>query len=484
MRSPSVARSALVFLGVLLTLAPPASAQVLPHARTYDIAVCDSDTTQLLRFIDTDQNGTITEPNGFQVAFDAAVAGSVALQSPCSIAFDRSGWQYTSDFSADLVMRTLDQNGDGDANDAGEWSVFIDNSNLSGVLFSSALVIRADAQGGIVGINSSGGSQPLDFVWRAFDINQDGDAMDLAEITIVYDSVAGAFNIAVPFGLCVEPSTGDLLVADVNPDVVYRLHDANSDGDYYDAGEATIAYNSPVGSPAIKNVNTVQFAPDGALFLNDATSDFILRGVDGNADGDWNDVGEMAIFADKTGNTIGVPANHFGIEIDEHGRVFAVENSTTVGDLVVRYADLNGDLDAQDAGEVIKVYEGGVGPGTVSTLRNIALVPAPRLEAPAGTSTSSPGLLQLEVHGFESQPYQLLFGFVPLGMNASVAPYGYLSYVPFATLWSASIPVGGIDSLSFSIPAGLPTPFTIHFSAAVGGPFRTYLTNEQSISFQ
>ncbi|MBK6940488.1 MAG: hypothetical protein IPH13_09855 [Planctomycetes bacterium] len=150
----------------------------------------------------------------------------------------------------------------------------------------------------------------------------------------------------------------------------------------------------------------------------------------------------------------------------------------------MRYADSNGDHDAQDPGEVIKVYEGAAGPGTVSTLRNIALIPAPRLEAPAGTSTSSPGLLQLEVHGFESQPYQLLFGFVPLGMNASVAPYGYLSYVPFATLWSASIPVGGIDSLSFSIPAGLPTPFTIHFSAAVGGPFRTYLTNEQSILFQ
>lgn len=477
-------RALIVPLSVLTGVVADSSAQVLPHARTYDIAVCDSDTSQLLRFIDTDQNGTITEPNGFQVVFDAAVAGSIALQSPCSIAFDRSGWQYTSDFSADVVMRTLDLNGDGDANDSGEWSVYIDNTNQSGVVFSSALVVRADAQGGIVGINSGAGSQPLDFVWRAFDLNQDGDAMDLAEITIVYDSVAGAFNIAVPFGLAVEPTSGDLLVADVNPDFVYRMHDANLDGDYYDAGEVTIAYSSPVGSPAIKNVNTVQFAPDGALFLNDATSDFILRGVDQNADGDWNDAGEMAIFADKTGNTLGVPANHFGIEVDEHGRVFAVENTTAIGDLIVRYADLNGDFDAQDPGEVSKVYEGAVGPGTVSTLRNIALIPAPRLEAPAGTVVSSPGLLQLEVYGAEGSPYQLLFGLVPLGATTAVPPYGTLSYVPFATLWTSPMPVGGIDSLSFPVPAGLPTPFTIHFSAAVGGPFRTYLSTEQTLLFQ
>lgn len=477
-------RSQIAIAFVVAAWTGSSQAQVLPHVSTYEIAVCDSDTAQLLRLIDTDQNGTVTEPNGFKVVFDAAVAGSVALQSPCSIAFDRGGWQYTSDFSADLVMRTLDQNGDGDANDAGEWSVFIDNGNASGVTFTSALVIRADAQGGIVGINSGTSASPLDFVWRAFDLNQDGDALDLAEITIVYDSVAGAFNIAVPFGLGIDPATGDLLVADVNPDVVYRMHDANQDGDYYDAGETTIAYNSPVGSPAIKNVNAVQFAADGALFLNDATSDFILRGVDANADGDWNDAGEMAIFADKTGNSIGVPANHFGIEVDELGRVFAVENTTAVGDLVVRYADLNGDFDAQDPGEVIKVYDGAAGPGTVSTLRNIALMPSPRLEAPAGNVVASPGLLQLEVHGSESSPYQLLFGFVPLGFNASVAPYGYLSYVPFATLWSGTISVGGVDSLTFSIPSGLPTPFSISFSAAVGGPFRTYLTNEQSILFQ
>ena len=461
--------------------AGPVSAQVLPHESTYDIAVCDSDTTQLVRLMDLTQDGKVNEPNGFAVTFDAAIAGSIALQSPCSIAFDRSGWQYTSDFSADIVMRTLDQNGEGDANDAGEWSVFIDNTNASGIAFTSALVIRADAQGGIVGINSGNNAHPLDFVWRAFDLNQDGDAQDISEITIVYDSVAGPFNIAVPFGLCIEPSTGDLLVADVNPDAVYRMHDANLDGDYYDAGETTIAYNSPVGSPAIKNVNTVQFAADGALFMNDATADFILRGVDGNADGDWNDAGEMAIFADKTGNSFGVPANHFGIEVDEAGRVFAVENSAA--DMVVRYADLNGDFDAQDPGEVVKIYEGSVGPGTVSTLRNIALIPAPRLAAPAGNIVSSPGLMQLEVYGAESSPYQLLFGVVPIGFNAQVPPYGVISYIPITTLWTGTIPAGGVDSLSFPIPAGVPTPLSITFSAAVGGPFRTYLSNEQVMLF-
>lgn len=463
--------------------AAPAVAQTQPLPRTYDIMVADSTSNTLVRLSDITQNGKYNLPGEWTLHYDALLAsgGAPALDTPASLAFDGKGHLYCADTGADMVLRTIDRGGDGAALDGSlvEWQVWLDNSNASAVTFASQLVIKFDAQGRMFGVNSGAGVTPLDFVWRAVDVNGDGDANDAGEVKIVYDSTAGGVNIQVPFGLAVDPANGDLYVSDVNPDGIYRLRDLNADGDYYDLGEIGTVYTGTQPGPGLSNANSLAFAPDGDLYVNDATLDVIIRLRDLDLDGDFEDAGEATLFASAAGNPFAVPKNQFGIEIDEDGRIFAVENST--GHYVVRYSDDNDDGDAQDPNEVALVYDEAAGPGTLVLPRALALVPAPRMLSSNGATVQVGQILNLQVKGFELDSFVMLLGLQPLpGGPASVPPFGYIGYVPLLTLTAGNLDLNGNIALNFPVPTtGVPTPLPLYFSSAVGKlPYRNYLTND------
>ncbi len=456
-------------------------AQPLPLPRSFDVMVCDSAADAVVRLADLNQDGMFTQVGEWTSFYDGTGGGPV-LSNPASLAFDARGRLFITDATTDMVLLTIDRSGDGAATAMNEWNIYIDNTNLSGVTFTSVLTIRTDANGTLWGVNAGAGTLPLDFVFRATDINNDEDCNDAGEIVIVYDSTAGAVNIAVPSGLAIDPTNGDLYVSDVNPDAIYRLRDADLNGDYYGVGEVTTVYTGTMPGPGLSNANTLSFASNGDLFVNDSLLDAILRLRDGNANGDFEDAGEATVFADQSGNSFGVPANQFGIEVDEHGRIFAVENSA--GDYVVLYDDANADGDANDPGEVTILYDDAVGPGTIGTPRALALVPAPLMSTPAGATIPVGQILSLDLKGHDSDTFQVLFGISSLGGPQPLPPYGTISYLPlFLNLFTGTLDAQGTALLPLSIPSTVPTPLPVWFSAAMGKPpYRYFLSTEVMVT--
>jgi hypothetical protein len=463
-----------------LAAAPALLAQTLPQERSYDIMVTDSDLNTLVRLSDRTQNGLFQNiANEWALVYDGAISGGVGLDTPASLAFDHRGHLFLSDTGADAILRFIDNDGDGMTVGGGEWQVFVDATNFAGFTVPSILKIAFDANGVLYGMNSGVSAQPIDYIFRAVDLNADGDANDSGEMSVFYDGTQGPFAIATPFGLAIDPVNGDVYASDIFPDAIYRMRDTNLDGDAHDAGETTLVFNGPAGGPLLSNANTLRFHPNGDLFYNDATTDQIVRLRDNDADGDFNDPGEATVFADLTGNSLNVPKNQFDIEIDENGVVWAVENSTF--DAIIRYEDLNADGDAQDSGEVTKVYDTLIGPGQINLPRALARVPAPRVVGPATVQIGQS--LLFDIHSTDSESFQLLVGVQSLGFSASVPPYGYLGFVPVTVLVSGTLDPNGDASFNFPVPGGLPTPLPVYFNAACGkGLFRTYLSNDYVVT--
>lgn len=479
--------SLLVPLLVSVTAAAPAAAQVLPNERSYDLVVSDSSTDVLVYLADRTQNGTWNVPGEHSVFYaDTDSDGGPALSTASSLAYDSRGTLFVADTGLDAILRMKDADGDGKArlSTLGEWAVFLDGSNAAGILFPSILTIVFGPGDVLYGINSGAGSAPLDFVFRAEDLNADGDANDVGELTVVYDSTAGSVNIAVPFALAYEPSTGDLFASDVNPDAIYRLTDLDQNGDYYGVGEVVTVYTGAhATSPGLSNANRIRVAPDGSLLVNDATLDAIILLRDLNLNGSYDDTNEATIFADQSGNPFGVPSNQFDIQVDENGVVFACENSAFDG--IVRYEDLNSDGDANDPLETTIVYDHAVGPGAIALPRALALVPAPTLKDQGGGSSQIGGALNLDLKGFADDTYVMVIGVTPLPGLTPVTPYGEIGFVPLIVLLTGTLDPNGEAAFSFPVPTNVSPGLLVHFTTLVGkAPFRQYLTNELTISFQ
>ena len=184
--------------------------------------------------------------------YDATDPGG-GSSNPIVLTTGPLGYVYVSNTSTDTIMKLKDLNGDGDADDAGEATVYIDLNNGSGVLFSSIFGMAFDTNGDLYIVNSSSGAA-VDFIGLCKDLNADGDCNDAGEISILYDSPTaianGVIELYVPMP-CVLMPDGWLVVSDVNDpngnDVLVRMKDLNGDGDLYDANEVDYFYDDTVG---------------------------------------------------------------------------------------------------------------------------------------------------------------------------------------------------------------------------------------------
>src|SRR5262245_22044339 len=94
---------------------------------------------------------------------------------------------------------------------------------------------------------------------------------------VLLAAVAGAGD-----RFCVS-DTGSALGTD---DRVWALEDLNADGDFDDPGEVAAFYDESVGGIAYSNGTGVGVGPDGSVFVCDSTDDIVLRLRDANGDGD------------------------------------------------------------------------------------------------------------------------------------------------------------------------------------------------------
>lgn len=291
----------------LVGLASPLLAQfppVLPLARTMtDHVVIDTTNDRLWRLVDFDQDGTFHSAGEVTLAYDDTI-GAFAWGSPSGVAITTDGRILVADVSTDFVYVLRDLNGDGDYQDVSEIKSFFDPTNLSGVVMDQSQGIAVDALGRVLVAVSHPGVGNTDKILLLQDLNLDGDANDAGEASIFYDvpgsSVSSAFSI--PTRILVGP---DLAVYwnDVGTGLgqrgVWRLFDLNGNGNCNDLGEASLYWN-----PATGNGQYWSLAVDqtGAFYVSDHVGEKVYRGFD--LDGSLSiDPSEQTLFYQTTGST-------------------------------------------------------------------------------------------------------------------------------------------------------------------------------------
>jgi len=293
----------------------------------------------LYRAVDRDGDGDVDDPGELSVAFTPPASANV--QEP---AMGADGAIYLPDAEADLLWRLVDRNGDGDADDAGEATVFFDGTSPLGPILTSPASAAVAPDGAVfLANNGSGGGQ--DFVLRLVDADGDGDALDAGEAAVFNptDYAGAIWGLEVDaYGLAwhtVTGSAGNLLVGH---------GDANGDGDSEDPGERAVVYAAPslvtdvaltpgqqVGvwagfasgaarlewvtqagqarsgfsDPAgiVGNAASVSGYADGRLRVADDGNDRLWELRDLNADGDYDDVDEVRVLFTNAGGTLARP---------------------------------------------------------------------------------------------------------------------------------------------------------------------------------
>jgi hypothetical protein len=218
------------------------------------------------------------------------------------------------------VFRLVDNNGDGDALDIGEVTLW----GLTGGSFASEIF----ADGEVMYVCRDG----FGAVVRFEDLNGDGDALDQGEMT---EFAAG---LTSPRGLALGGG-GEWYISEIFDDNVLRAEDLNGDGDASDVGEQTL-YASLDGPGALLLKGDDLFV----TVLEGGGPGVIRRLRDLNGDNDALDVGENLIYADWGGLTRGFLDDGDGLLVTD-----------TIADAVYRLVDLNGDGDALDLLEALPI---------------------------------------------------------------------------------------------------------------------------------
>lgn len=143
-----------------------------------------------------------------------------------------------------------------------------------------------------------------------------------------------------------QAADGSVFIGDGTTDSIYRLFDANGDGDANDRGEAVRWLGSrPEAGQSLVTPNGIAQGPDGALYVTNAGTgsvpqDAIYRSVDLDGDGRADGVGETTLWADLQG----VVATSVPFDITFIGNAaYVTDLAGAAEDIVHRLEDLNGD---------------------------------------------------------------------------------------------------------------------------------------------
>jgi len=174
--------------------------------------------------------------------------------------------------------------------------------------------------------------QTNDQILRMVDLNGDGDAHDPGEVTVFYDAKAPVTGVNNAQGLlALDPWT--LLATDnFEPDNVVMLLDLNRDGDAFGPNEAIVWFDGmlPIGL-TMTNPSELHRRPDGSFLLLDnntldTTRPEAIWLID-NADGNYHVApGEVSLFHELS--PIGVStATTFDIVEGPDGSVYTLDIS-------------------------------------------------------------------------------------------------------------------------------------------------------------
>jgi len=212
--------------------------------------------------------------------------------------------------------------------------------------------------------------QTHDQVLYAADLNGDGDANDAGEVKVFFDG-ENASGLSAPTGSVfqlTQSESGDVFAGDGATDTVYRLRDRNGNNDAQDAGEASVWFSSDnANGYTLQTANGVAVGGDGAVYIVEADTvgnpngDAVYRTVDLNGDGDANDAGESSIWLDLT--ALAPSSSPFEITFD--GDAAFITDTAGGNPRIYRAEDLDGDGTVEN-GEVVEFVAQGDAPFALS----------------------------------------------------------------------------------------------------------------------
>ncbi len=332
---------------LLLYCCVPISRPVLAATAVEGVLfVCDSSDDRILAFEDLDGSGAI-EPDRageIRVFFDDSSPGP-DLSTPSHMVADDDGKVYLLDGGTlDAVLILVDENSDGDANDDGEVRTFYSSDTGQVTLGTPNTLIRGP-DGAFYIVDDGSGARRI---VRLEDLNGDGDAEDEGEASVVYDTTAQSAVLPEDIESLAFDSDGAAYVGESTQRAVFRLVDANGDGDYLDEAEVGIFYQSGEENPLL-DIDCVAVV-GVSVFVCDEDSGTILRLRDTNKDGViQEDAGELSIFLDRSSAVRVRDTNDFTV-LSDHS--FLILDGKL--DTVFLARDLNDDGDALDEDEVVR----------------------------------------------------------------------------------------------------------------------------------
>ncbi len=200
----------------------------------------------------------------------------------------------------------------------------------------------------------------LDQIYELRDWNLNGSWNDpVPDCEVIYSSAGSPLALVEPVVLTIDPDDA-VYVGDTALDRIIYINDIDGSGDLSAPGELAVYFDGTTGGNA-SGVRLARMTGLDLAFLGfvwaSSTRDALGEGEeaiyllrDQNADGDANDSGEAQRFHQRPA----APAGTHSIStlcLGVDNRVYFVDNGTTPGRGVWRSTDLNGDGDADDAGE-------------------------------------------------------------------------------------------------------------------------------------
>lgn len=237
-------------------------------------------------------------------------------------------------------------------------------------------------------------------MFRTVDLNGDGDANDAGEATVWLDLSARS-RVAVPFDITFIGDTAYIADTDgTNPDLIYAARDANGDG-VVPEGELTVFLDESAGFGladfAIDTDGTSLYSFEWLAGADGLHSVFRLDDLDGNgvidAAAEASEIWTSALLGDGYSLLAG-----FGIAVESASSIFLASNAGTDGGRSIYHLlDLNGDGDFLDAGETFAVLSALDAPGALSRPRAVETYAPPpaAVPVPAGLPLLAGGMILL-----------------------------------------------------------------------------------------
>jgi len=333
------------------------AAVTVSHASAQTLAplyVTDTNNDKVWRCDDLNGDNDYTDAGEITEFYDEVIGAVLDVQNNVSIADGGDGQLYMADTGSDSIFLLQDLNGDGDAHDVGEATVFFDGdplNNAGGVTMNSPNGINFDDTGKLWVANAGAGSStPDDTILWLQDLNDDGDANDAGEAGVYYHVASGTDSIPqdVMQGADGRLYYLDLGTSGVIPKGIYVLDDADSSGAIDQPGESL-----PFFIPAAQANNPFFWAlaqdPAGNWYMADTFNELVWRAKDTDNSGAIDIGVEDTLYWSAPGSSL-----IWELLADSNGNLYATESQSP--DRLLFMTDTNTDGVIDPVTETFELY--------------------------------------------------------------------------------------------------------------------------------